>query len=131
MLHEFENTSRKFPSIGLDLDGTIDESLTFFKWLAQHWPGKVYVLTYRSNRSKAEDDLAGFGIRYDNLVLVSSFKQKAEVIIREGIQIYFDDQDEMMSDIPESVTVFKIRNGGNFDFQERKWLYSDQTGRCI
>jgi hypothetical protein len=33
--------------------------------------------------------------------------------------------------IPEGVTVLKIRNGGNYDFESRKWLFSDQTGRMI
>jgi len=33
--------------------------------------------------------------------------------------------------IPENVTVLKIRNGGNFDFEEKKWLFSEQTGRMI
>lgn len=131
MPNDITNAGRHFPSIGLDLDGTIDESLNFFQWLSQSWRGMVYIITYRSNRSKAEEDLYKYGIRYDQLILVSSFKQKAAIIQREGIEIYFDDQDEMTADIPENVTVFKIRNGGNFDFVDRTWLYSDQTGRSI
>ncbi len=103
----------------------------FFNWISKSWPGKVYILTYRSDRAKAIRDLARFQIRYDELVLVTSFAEKAVVIKREGIQIYFDDQDEMPKDIDDFTTVFKIRNEGNFDFQQRKWLYSDQTGRNI
>lgn len=131
MPNDITNAGRHFPAIGLDLDGTIDESLNFFQWLSHSWRGMVYIITYRSNRSKTEEDLYKYGIRYDQLILVSSFKQKAAIIQREGIEIYFDDQDEMTADIPENVTVFKIRNGGNFDFTDRKWLYSDQTGRSI
>jgi hypothetical protein len=33
--------------------------------------------------------------------------------------------------VPEGVTILKIRNGGNYDFEERKWLYSEQTGRLV
>ena len=33
--------------------------------------------------------------------------------------------------IPEGVTVFKIRNGGNYDFESKKWLFSKMTGRMI
>jgi hypothetical protein len=62
---------------------------------------------------------------------VNSFAEKAVVIKREGIQIFFDDQDEMTKDIEEFTTVFKIRNDGNVGFRQRKWLYSDQTGRNI
>lgn len=118
-------------SIGLDLDGTIDEATPFFQWLSHNWPGKVYILTYRSDRAKTIRDLEKFGVRYDELVLVKSFAEKAVIIKREGIEIYFDDQDEMTIDIPECVKVFKIRNGGNFDFEVRKWLYSDETGRKL
>lgn len=34
------------------------------------------------------------------LVLVNSFDEKAEVIAEKGIGIYFDDQPEMLKDIP-------------------------------
>jgi hypothetical protein len=119
------------PAIAFDLDGTIDEAPGFFRALSACWPGKVYVITYRFDRAKAERDVANFGIRCDEVVLVSSFDQKAEVIAERGISVYFDDQDEMLLHIPEGVTILKIRNGGNYDFDARKWLFSDQTGRLI
>jgi hypothetical protein len=65
------------------------------------------------------------------VIIVDSFGAKAGVIAEKGIDIYFDDQDEMTGEIPETVTVFKIRNGGNFDFETRKWLYSGRTGRQV
>ena len=121
----------QFKPLALDLDGTIDEAPLFFRWLSENWPGKVFILTYRSDRTKAIQDLAKFKIHYDELVLVSSFGQKAEIIEREGIVVYFDDQDEMTKNVRDSTTVFKILNGGNFDFETRKWLYSDETGRRL
>ncbi len=30
-----------------------------------------------------------------------------------------------------NVTVLKIRNGGNYDYDERKWLFSEETGTMI
>ena len=39
------------------------------------------------------------------------------------------DQDECLMDIPPEVTVFKIRNDGNFE--ESQWLYSSRTGSHI
>ena len=56
---------------------------------------------------------------------------KAVEIERLGIGVYFDDQDEMLQHVAEGVTVFKIRNGGNFDLETSKWLFSDQTGRLL
>jgi hypothetical protein len=119
------------PAIALDLDGTIDEAPEFFRLLSQSWPGKVYVITYRSDQAKAERDVAKFGIRCDEVILASRFDEKADVIAERGISVYFDDQDEMLMHIPEGVTVLKIRNGGNYDFEARKWLFSDVTGREI
>ena len=119
------------PALGLDLDGTIDEAPEFFRTLSKVWPGEVFVITYRNDQAKAEADVAKFGIQCDEVILVSSFDGKAEVIANRGISIYFDDQDEMLLNIPENVTVLKIRNGGNYDYEERKWLYSEETGRMI
>lgn len=117
------------PALGLDLDGTIDENPLFFGILSRTWPGKVYVITYRNDYAKASDDLAGFGIHYDAIVLVSSFAQKAEKIRELQIGVYFDDMDEVITHIPDSVTVVKVRNGGNFD--AGKWLYSPATGKEV
>jgi len=119
------------PSLGIDLDGCCDESPLFFKTLSSIWPGKVYVITFRSNRDKAISDLARYGIQYDELILVQSFDAKAEVIVREGISFYFDDQPEMLKNIPASVSVMLFRNEGNFDFEDRKWMFSDQTGKQV
>lgn len=119
------------PALGLDLDGCIDEAPEFFQTLAQVWTGRVYVITFRTDQAKAEQDVARFGIQCDGVVLVRSFAEKAKVIAEQGISVYFDDQDEILMHIPEGVTVLKIRNGGNYDFEERKWLYSDETGMKI
>lgn len=73
--------------------------------------------------------MASFGVRCDDVVLVESFSQKADEIARLGIGVFYDDMDEVLLHVPESVAVFKVRNGGNFDFDERKWLYSRRTGR--
>ena len=91
----------------------------FFQFLSRHWPGKVFIITYRKDLAKAQADVAKFGIRYDELILVDSFAAKAEVIAANGISVYVDDQDEILQHVPKTVTVFKIRNGGNYDFDLR------------
>jgi hypothetical protein len=118
-------------AIGIDLDGCIDEAPDFFRNLSQVWPGEVYVITYRNDLEKARRDVESFGIRCTEVVMVNSFAQKADEITRRGICVYFDDQDEILMHVPENVSVFKIRNGGNYDFDDRKWLYSEQTGRAV
>lgn len=118
-------------AIGIDLDGCIDEAPTFFQILSKVWPGEVFVITYRNDLEKAKRDAESFGIQCTEVVMVSSFEQKAEEIAKRNIFVYFDDQDEILMHVKDGVTVFKIRNGGNYDFEDRKWLYSDQTGRTV
>lgn len=118
-------------AIGIDLDGCIDEAPDFFRNLSAQWPGEVYVITYRTDAEKAKQDVERFGIHCTEVVLVSSFQEKADEIAKRRIFVYFDDQDEILMHVPEGVTVLKIRNGGNYDFEDRKWLYSQQTGRLV
>lgn len=119
------------PSLGIDIDGCVDTAPIFFKLLTHHWPGKVFVISYRSDREKAIADLAKYDIRYDELILVDSFDAKAEVIQEEGILVYFDDQPEMLKNMPSTVNVMLVRNGGNFCFDDRLWLFSDRTAKLI
>ena len=118
-------------NLGLDLDGLLDEATEFFSMLVRIWPGNVVVISYRNNYGKAETDLERLGIEYDELVLVDSFDAKADVIAEKNIGVYFDDQPEMLKNIPEGVHVMLYRNGGNFDFDERLWLFSDRTAKLL
>ncbi len=65
-----------FAPIGIDLDGTIDEAPQFFEWLSKTWPGRVLILSYRSDRAKAIRDLDRFAIHYDELVLLLHFQRR-------------------------------------------------------
>jgi len=113
--------------IGLDLDGLLDERPDFFAFLtatlrqAGHF---VAILTYRdpASRLKTEGQLAGWGIAYDELHFARSLADKGRLCRELAIDVYFDDQDECLQDVGEATTVFKIRNGGNFDFASRRWL---------
>ncbi|MCA9016942.1 MAG: hypothetical protein KDA77_16540 [Planctomycetaceae bacterium] len=86
------------------------------------------MITYRRDFDRAKEYVDRFGIRYDEIILVQRFEDKATVFRDKNIGVYFDDQDEMLMHIPENVTVLKIRNGGNFDFDAKQWLYSAVTG---
>lgn len=119
------------PTPGIDLDGCVDELTTFFSLLTHVWPGNVVVITFRSDRSKAAADLERFGIHYNDLMLVNSFDAKAEVIAEKSVNVYFDDQPEMLKNIPEDVQVLLVRNGGNYDFETKHWLFSEKTGRMV
>jgi hypothetical protein len=119
------------PTLGLDIDGCIDEAPVFFSILTNVWPGRVVIVTYRDDRSKAQADLARHAVRYDELVLVNSFDQKAQVIVENGISVYIDDQPEMLKDVPATVSVLLFRNPGNFDDEDKLWMFSRRTGKLI
>lgn len=118
------------PTLGIDLDGCVDES-PFFNILTHVWPGDVIVITFRRDRDKAIADLKKHNIRYTDVVLVSSFDAKADVIKERGISFFIDDQPEMLRNIPPDVGVMLFRNEGNFDFEDKKWMLSDQTGKLV
>jgi len=118
----------RMPTIGIDFDGTIDDAPIFFKTLTKNWPGDILCITMRDDRKKIQHDLDELEIRVDDIILVNAFEEKAKVIKEHGVSIFFDDQDEILNHVDENVTVFKIRNGGNFDYDRKKWLYSKVTG---
>ena len=120
--------------IGIDLDNTITaskESKQFFSTLTTTMSGVAifYIITNREqtkkSRKETEQELEELDINYDELVITAD---KAKYVIDNEITIYFDDTDEYFANMPSSVTVFKIREPGNFDFEEKKWFYGDKTG---
>lgn len=120
-----------YPSIGIDIDGVIDEGPIFFSFLSHNWRGKIFIISYRNDLDKAKGVLDKFNIYYDELVLVSSFEEKAKIINEKGISFFFDDQPEMLKDITSSCQVFLVRNEGNFDFDDQKWMLSNKTGKLV
>lgn len=117
--------------LGLDLDGVITESPEFFSAWTHSWPGRVVVITYRRDRAKAIADLDERRIRYDEVILVNRFEAKAEVIAEMGVTIYVDDQPEMLKHIPGGVHVMLFRNEGNYDFGDKRWMFSGETGKQV
>lgn len=123
-------------TIALDIDGTISERPDFFALLSvtfRRAGHRVLVLTYRDpNRVAATAaQLAGWGVEYDELVIAPSLEAKGELCAAHGVDLFFDDQDECIAGVPESVLVFKVRNGGNFDFDSRKWLSTGKLTRLL
>jgi uncharacterized HAD superfamily protein len=119
------------PSLGIDVDGCIDESPAFFSVLTNNWTGKVFVISLRSNIEELEVFLNKQKIKYDNIFLVKKLEEKAKVIIENGISVFIDDQPEVLKHIPDTVSVMLFRNGGNFHYGEKKWMMSNQTGMVV
>ncbi len=91
----------------------------------------MVVISMRYDRPKTEAYLRECGIRYTELVLVESFAAKSQVIQERNVAFFIDDQPEVLQHIPEQVGVLLFRNGGNYDYEERKWLFSNETAKII
>jgi hypothetical protein len=114
-----ENTLK----IGVDLDGTISEYPQFFKLFTKAMAEagcKIYVITDRlpGTQRLVAAELAEYGITYDVLKVTSN---KAGYILKEGIDVLFDDMDRYFWELPEEVAVFKVRQKYNFDFGRMMW----------
>ena len=95
------------------------------------WPGTVYVVSFRKDRAKTEADLHRHSIRWDRLILVESLEAKVKVIEQEDIQIFFDDQPECLKHMEAIRHVLLVRNEGNFDFEDKRWMFSEKTGKLV
>ena len=120
--------------IAIDIDGTIDattRSIEFFDLLTHclEEKAKIYILTNRDpgihSTNETKQELARLGIRFDYLIIK---EDKASFILNEGIDIFFENQDEYFKELPDTVMVFKAREVMNFDFLAKKWSYSNKTG---
>ncbi|MGF1582723.1 MAG: hypothetical protein ACFCD0_25645 [Gemmataceae bacterium] len=122
--------------IALDIDGTISERPDFFAVLSVGFRAaghEIVILTYRDpNREQAmRDELTGWGIEFDQLVIAPSLEAKGKLCGTLGVDVFFDDQDECLVNVPESVLVVKVRNGGNFDFEEHLWLSTAKLTKLL
>lgn len=122
---------RGSPPIGIDIDGTIDEDIPFFQILTQFWPGPVHIITHRLSTDGAKQQLHNWGIRYTSLNLCDSAETKFEVMKALGVEVMFDDSDDVICNTPDSITVFKMRHADNFDFTDKRWWHQSHTSKPI
>ncbi len=123
--------------IGLDLDNTITSnptSVEFFRILTKALIGdnNICIITDRdpAKREETEEELAVLGIRFNKLVITEN---KAQYILKNGIDVFFEDTDEYILELPENIVVYKAREAGNFDFSPKKqrWIGNSKTTRMI
>ena len=120
--------------IGIDLDNTINDNantIALFSLLTNALKDKaeIHIITSRENSEKSRqetiEELDKYVIHYDKLTITSD---KHSYIIDNGITVFVDDTDETFLNLPENITVLKIREPGNFDFDHHKWIYGNKTG---
>jgi hypothetical protein len=121
--------------IAIDLDNTItaDKNSALFFRIITHLLIPENDIIIISNRDKSdwentEQELDVLGIRYSRLVLTAN---KAGYVLKNGITIFFENSDEYFLELPQTVTVFKIREEFNFSFAEKKWITSKRNSILI
>ena len=73
-----------YPSLGIDLDGPLDDQAIFFRLLAHHWPGKVIgfsTVSVRGTQMLVEQ----LKLHCDDLIVAESAEAKANAIARSGV----------------------------------------------
>ena len=112
--------------IALDLDNTItasQQSIEVFSLLSKLFikSHEIIILTNREPGSEKEiaDELKKLNICYSQIIITA---EKADYILKNNIQVFFEDTDNYFLNLPENVLVFKVREAGNFDFMKKKWI---------
>jgi hypothetical protein len=103
--------------IGIDIDDTITRAPAFFAAItgalidAGH---RVVIITFREHSQATVDELAGWGIRYSELVC-SSLDQclehgpnawKAAMCREQGVDVFFDDDPSVLQQVDGETVCF-------------------------
>jgi len=117
--------------LGIDLDGTALRYPDFFSKLTQLWDDDIYILTFRTSMENCIDDCRKHNIKYKEIILANRDDSKAKEIERLGIEVFFDDMPEFSRHVSPECAVFHVRNEENFDFNDKKYLFSEYTGKIF
>ena len=120
--------------IGIDIDNTINvnaQTIGLFSFLTNclKYKAEIHIITSRDDsedsRQETIAELEEYNIYYDALVITDN---KHDYIMDNDITVFVDDTDEVFQKLPKSVIVFKLREPGNFNFDQHKWVYGNKTG---
>jgi uncharacterized HAD superfamily protein len=109
--------------VGVDIDGTITDYPEFFSTLIRSDIFEIHIITGRdpSWHEETISDLDKFGIsKFEKIHYANDWSDKGKICVDNNIKVLFEDMDEFIASIPDSVAVFKIRNNGNF--KRGMWL---------
>ena len=81
----------------------------------------MVIISCYDSVEELERDLEEFQIRYDRAIAVPRGISKADVIRRENVAFYFDDQVSNLNDVSQATHCFLVRNKDNFNFQVGRW----------
>ena len=110
--------------VGFDIDNTITRCPQLFAVISKALMAsghQVYIVSYREDRGFAEEDLAEYGVSFDELVIpaedelrrmppsqwrTNAARWKAEVCRRLEIDVLFEDMPEVIAALDKSTVAF-------------------------
>ena len=101
--------------VGFDIDGTITKHLEFFSFLTRALikeGHKVMIITSRDDKTLTDKDLKEWEIVYSELVVADYIanddldRWKAQVCLEKGVEIYFEDDPDVLKLIEKEIASF-------------------------
>jgi len=114
----FENTIEAFPDLFRLITGRIRDVAELHILISGQWDDIATV----------EARLSSLKIGYDCIADVGG---NTEYIAEQGIKIVISDDDSLFCSLPEEIVVLKLRESGNFDFEDAKWVYLKDHGVTV
>ena len=116
----------------IPLDDAIDCNPRLFSAMTQVLSGRaeIHIIASSSVGSKEniQKELESKNLKYDYLTLSDD---RVKYVIENQIDVLFETEDSHLQNVPSGVLVLKVRDGENFCFESKRWLYSDSTGELI
>jgi len=105
--------------VAFDIDDTITPCPEFFAIISEALMAgghDVHIISYRRDREEAENELAGYGVKYremhlpsdEDLNSVGFYEWKAQVCRRLRIDVFFEDMPEVINELDTSVKAFML-----------------------
>lgn len=122
--------------VAFDLDGCITSYPQLISILTQALSSnpdvEIIILTAREpskeSYTQTKVELDEMRIYYHKLIITD---EKQKYIRKNGVKLFLDNQDENFQGLGPGVCCMKIREEGNYDYSNFKWLFSDRTGKMI
>tara|TARA_B100000614_G_scaffold262903_1_gene299948 strand:- start:109570 stop:110376 length:807 start_codon:yes stop_codon:yes gene_type:complete len=111
----FENTIEAFPDLFRLITGRIRDVAELHILTSGQW----------NDVATVEARLGSLQIGYD---CIASIDADPGYINEQGIKVVISDEDALFCSLPQEVIVLKLREFGNFDFEDSKWVYLKDHG---
>jgi len=114
----FENTIEAFPDLFRLITGRIRDVAELHILISGQWDDIATV----------EARLSSLQIGYD---CVAHVGDNPKYIEEQDIKIVISDDDSLFCSLPKEIIVLKLRESGNFDFEDAKWVYLKDHGVTV